>query len=95
MARPRKVQDTSLLNAALEGLEIQKERIERQIREVRAMLGQRGPGRAKQVANTAGHGAGKPARKRRALSSAARKRIAAAQKARWAKFRKTHPAPEA
>jgi hypothetical protein len=95
MARPRKIQNTSLLTAALEGLEIQKERIEGQIREVRAMLGQRGPGRAKQTASAAGPGTGKPARKRRALSAAARKRIAAAQKARWAKFRKANPAPEA
>ena len=95
MARPRKVQNTTLLNAALEGLEIQKERIEGQLREVRAMLGQRGPGRAKRTAAAAGAGSEKPARKRRSLSAAARKRIAAAQKARWAKFRKANPAPEA
>lgn len=94
MARPRKVQNTSLLNAALEGLEIQKERIEGQIREVRAMLGQRGPGRQKQTATAAGAGSGKPARKRRRLSAAARKRIAVAQQARWAKFRKANPAAE-
>jgi hypothetical protein len=95
MARPRKVQNTTLLNAALEGLEIQKERIEGQLREVRAMLGHRGPGRAKRTATAAGAGSEKPARKRRSLSAAARKRIAAAQKARWAKFRKANPAPEA
>lgn len=94
MARPRKMQNTSLLNAALEGLEIQKERIEEQIREVREMLGQRGPGRAKHSSHPAGPAPGKPARKRRPLSSAARKRIAAAQKARWAKFRKANPAAE-
>lgn len=89
MPRPKKLQDTSLLTAALEGLELQKERLEGQIREVRAMLGQTRPGRpgpAKQVSI---------ARKRRPLSTAARKRIAAAQKARWAKFRKTNPSAEA
>ena len=91
MARPRKVQDTSLLSAALEGLEIQKDRIDGQIREVRALLGHRGPGRPKQAVAA---GPGRPPRKKRTLSAAARKRIAAAQKARWAKFRKTNPAPE-
>ena len=70
MARPRKINPT-LLNAALEGLEIQKERIEGQIREVRAMLGQRGPGRKKQTASAADAGSEKPARKRRKLSAAA------------------------
>ena len=40
MPRPTKtIGNSSLLNAALEGLELQKQRIEEQIREVRALLG--------------------------------------------------------
>ena len=92
MARPKKVQNTSLLGAALEGLEIQKHRIDGQIREVRAMLGHRGPGRRPKTEEAANPSVS--TRKRRTLSAAARKRIAAAQKARWAKFRKTNPVPE-
>jgi hypothetical protein len=71
--------DTSFLAAALQGLEMQKTRIEEQIEQVRSMLGHR-PG-------TAGASAQKPVRRRR-LSVAARKRIAVAQKRRWAEYRK-------
>ena len=76
------VQDTTLLTAALEGLELQKERIEEQIRKVRGLLGKRRTPRAAPVARAAE----KPAKRR--LSAAARKRIAAAQKKRWADYRK-------
>ncbi len=84
MARGKSVQDPALLAAALEGLEAQRNRIEEQIEQVRALLGQ-GPsrrGRPPGVANA------KRATKKRVLSPAARKRIAAAQKKRWANFRK-------
>ena len=86
-----KLANHSLLNAALEGLELQKARIDEQIREVRSMLGQ---GTARRGRRPAGSAPEKPARKKRVLSSAARKRIAAAQKARWAKFRKATPEAE-
>ena len=86
-----KLANQSLLNAALEGLELQKARIDEQIREVRAMLGQGVVRRGRRPASST---AEKPARKKRVLSSAARKRIAAAQKARWAKFRKATPEAE-
>lgn len=76
-----------LLQAALEGLQVQRERIEEQIREVQSMLGGRAAPRAVAAAAT-------PARKRRPLSEAARKRIAAAQKRRWAAFRKEQKASE-
>ncbi|MCW5980792.1 MAG: hypothetical protein KIT09_22115 [Bryobacteraceae bacterium] len=66
--------DAGLLLAALEGLELQKQRIEEQIAEVKSRLG-RAAGPARQTS-------------RRVLSVAARKRIAAAQKKRWAEFRK-------
>lgn len=86
------MQNGPLLNAALEGLEIQRQRIEEQIRQVRSMLGQSRGGR--KAARPEPASSEKPARKKRVLSSAARKRIAAAQKARWAKFRKAAPASE-
>jgi hypothetical protein len=84
MPRPRKsIANNSLLLAALEGLELQKERIEEQIREVRVLLGKSsgrrgrppGPSKSKLGASR--------------LSAAARKRIAAAQKRRWAEYRKS------
>ncbi len=74
--------DELLLSAALEGLEVQRQRIEEQIQEVRGRLG-----------STAGSTrAGRPAalrpRKKRVLSAAARKRISQAQRKRWAEYRK-------
>ena len=49
MPRTKSVADDTLLSAALEGLELQKQRIEEQIREVRSRLnkGRRGAGPAK------------------------------------------------
>lgn len=85
MARPRKtsVTDSALLEAALEGLEMQKNRIEQQMAEVRRLLGKR-------PARKAADGAAAEAepKQKRELSAEARKRIAAAQKKRWAAFRK-------
>lgn len=84
MPRTKSV-DTTLLEAALQGLELQRQKIDEQIREVRSRLG--GPRRGPAASRTAAA----PARKRRGrrpLSAEARKRIAAAQKKRWAAFRK-------
>lgn len=92
MPKGTSMQNESFLNAALEGLELQRQRIEEQIREVRSMLGHGRAGRKGKRAEP--DGGEKPARKKRVLSAAARKRIAAAQKARWAKFRKTTAAAE-
>jgi len=74
--------DAALLQAALEGLQLQKQRIEAQIREVRSRLGKkRSSARpAKAVASSS--------RGRQRLSAEARKRIAAAQKKRWEAFRR-------
>jgi hypothetical protein len=83
----RFTQDPSLLEAALEGLMLQKQRLEAQIGEVRALLGKR---RAN-ATNTAGQSA---SHKKRELSPSARKRIAAAQKKRWAEYRKSKPAKD-
>ena len=96
MARPKKapVLDNSVWAAALEGLEMQKHRLEEQIRQVRAMMGAPRRGRPPAVSGAVSPPVGevaapaaKPAAKR-TLSPAARKRIAAAQKKRWEAFRK-------
>jgi hypothetical protein len=73
----------SLLTAALEGLELQKQRIDEQIREVRALLGKSPARRGRPPRSTVKRAAVR-------LSSAARKRIAAAQKRRWAAYRKSN-----
>ena len=87
MARPSsQLQDPALLAAALEGLEMQRKRIEDQIATVRGMLSGR-----KSVASAApapSAPASSGSRRKRVLSEEARLRIAAAQKKRWAAFRK-------
>ena len=86
MARPSsQMQDPALLAAALEGLEMQRKRIEDQIATVRSMLSGR-----KSVASApaASAPAASGSRRKRVLSEEARLRIAAAQKKRWAAFRK-------
>lgn len=85
--------DPSFLEAALEGLELQKQRIEQQIREVQSLLGKRRsrPVMPEPVNGNVHEGAGK----KRQLSDAARKRIAAAQKKRWAEYRKVERQPAA
>jgi hypothetical protein len=82
--KPVVVNQRSLLEAALVGLEIQKANIEAQIREVQQSLGTRVAAPAKQAPAPA---AAAPKTKR-TLSAAARKRIAEAQKRRWAAYRK-------
>jgi hypothetical protein len=79
----RSFEDNSFLVAALEGLEMQRKRIDEQIQYVRALLG----GRRGRPPALPGSAFGTPARKRN-LSEAARRRIALAQKRRWAEYRK-------
>jgi hypothetical protein len=81
----KSIQDASFLAAALEGLDLQRKRIEEQIAQVRAMLG------GKKVSAGAGAAPAKSARKR-VLSPAARRRIATAQKKRWAEYRRKQAA---
>lgn len=76
------VTDPALLEAALEGLLLQRQRLEEQISHVRTMLGGR-----RTASRRSSAGVALPARKRQ-LSDAARRRIAAAQKKRWAEYRK-------
>ena len=78
-----------LLNAALVGLEAQKQRIEGHIAEVRALLGKRGPGRPPATAQVSASTETKPRKRRkRKLSPEGRARIIAATKKRWAEYKK-------
>ena len=81
MPRTNSIRNHALLSAALEGLELQKKRIDEQIQEVRSLLGKGRRGRPP-GSNNHQRGAGR-------LSAAARRRIAAAQKRRWAEYRKS------
>jgi hypothetical protein len=74
-----------IIQAAIEGFESQKRRIDEQIAELRQML---------KGDHTAPSRAAESTRPRRTLSAAARKRIAAAQRARWAKVRITASASQ-
>lgn len=67
-----------IIHAAIQGFESQKRRIDSQIDELRQLLN---GGSAEPAAES-----GTPARKRK-ISAAGRRRMAAAQKARWAKIR--------
>ncbi len=87
MARPSsQMQDPALLAAALEGLEMQRKRIEDQIATVRSMLS--GRKSASSTSSTSSAAVASSPRRKRVLSEEARLRIAAAQKKRWAAFRK-------
>lgn len=83
MARGKNVEDSTTLQMALVGYQIEKDKIEEKIRELQAQL--RGRRAATPDAAT-------PAKKafgtKRVLSPAARRRIAAAQRKRWAEHRK-------
>lgn len=82
MPRGRSSEDLSTLQMALIGYQMEKQKIDERIREIEARLG------GKLVAVGAGSGPAKTKRVKRILSPEARKRIAAAQKKRWAEHRK-------
>jgi len=75
--------DTTTLQMALVGYEIERERIAAKIKEIQAQL------TGKPAAGGAAKTAAAP---KRVLSAAARKRIAAAQKKRWAEHRRKQAA---
>lgn len=92
---PSQVDQAALYEAALEGLELQKQRLEEQIRMVRSLAGGKKTRAAAPAAVAAPRAkAGKKAKakgkanRKRNLSPEARARIAEAQKKRWAAFRK-------
>jgi len=76
--------DHEVLAAAIEGFEAQKKHIDSQIAEIRQILS----GGSPEPAATP-----EPGRKRRKMSAAGRKRIAEAQRKRWAASRKGSVAP--
>jgi hypothetical protein len=75
-----------ILNAAIDGFEAQKKRVDEQIAQVRQMLD--GSGRTEPVAAP-----GVSKGKRRKMSAAARKRIGEAQRKRWAESKKQSKSP--
>jgi hypothetical protein len=75
--------DNDLLAMALVGYESEKSKIETVIKDIQAQLGHRGPGRPTATAD----GAVAPAK--RVLSASARRKIAAAQRKRWAVLKQT------
>jgi hypothetical protein len=82
--------DNTILEMAVRGYEAERDRISAAMAEIRARLGQRGPGRpAAAVA-----GADNTAPKKRTMSASARARIAAAQRARWQAYKKAKAEPE-
>lgn len=83
------IRNDSLLAAALEGLELQRQRIEEQIQEVRSLLGKASGRRRGATASNGGETTAAPSKRGGRLSASARKRIAAAQKRRWAEYRKS------
>lgn len=82
MARGRSIEDLTTLQMALVGYQIEKQRIESKINELQGLL------KGKRTAVTSGAGGEVAAPRKRELSEAARKRIAMAQKRRWAEHRK-------
>ena len=77
--------DKSVLAAALEGLEAQKQKLEDNIAQVRSLLGLGSGrrGRPSKAVSAVSLPAAKP-RKRRKFSAETRAKMAAAQKKRWA-----------
>jgi hypothetical protein len=67
------------LSSIMKQLKQERDRVERQLSGLEAAL----------TAFASAYSGTKPSRKRRKMSIAARKKIAAAQRARWAKFRKS------
>ena len=75
--------DTEVLRAALVGYEHQRQMILEKIADLQKQIGGRTP---KVAASTNGAAAEKP---KRSMSASARKRIALAQKKRWARYHQT------
>ena len=81
---PAQKLNAEILNAAIEGFEVQKGRIDAQIAEIRQMLA---------VGRTERGIAAEPQKRKRKMSAAARKRIGDAQRKRWAESKKLSESP--
>ena len=94
MPRGRKASpDTTTLEAALVGLELKRSEIHGLISKIKRQLGGKSTSTSSVSSAPAAKSTGAPRRKR-VLSAEARKRIAAAQKRRWAEHRKTQSKSE-
>ena len=82
MARPISTNDTATLQMALVGYQIERQKIDERIREIQNQL------KGKAVAAAPAVGEKAVTVGKRVLSPAARRRIALAQKKRWAEHRK-------
>lgn len=82
MAQGRNLDDIATLQMALVGYQLERQKIDDKIREIQSRLG------GKSSTASSAPTAKKPAGVKRVLSEAARKRIAAAQRKRWAEHRK-------
>jgi hypothetical protein len=78
--------DNEILEAAIEGFEAQRKRIDAQVAEIRQLMT---GGAAESTAKP------EPGSKRRKVSAAGRKRMAEAQRKRWAARKQSGAAPEA
>ena len=85
MPRPTK-QDNEILEAALIGFQHQRDQIQQKIAELRSRVG--GPPASGPAPAAAASKA--PTGKKRTMSASARRRIALAQKKRWAAFKAQH-----
>jgi hypothetical protein len=85
MARGKAAEDLLILEMALIGYQVERQKIEDKIGEIKAQLGGKAPASSKGAAKSAGHA-------KRVLSAAARARISAAQKKRWAAHRRLQAA---
>ena len=83
MPRGKSSADMATLQMALVGYQIERQKIDERIRQIQAQL----KGKSAAPAAAAA-GESKAAGRKRTLSPAARKRIAAAQRKRWAEHRK-------
>lgn len=88
MAKIQTAPSPEILIAALQGLELQRDKLDEQIAQVRALLGRKVGRPAKSAVPNVFSVSAVSSGRKRVLSSEARKRIAAAQKKRWAAFRK-------
>jgi hypothetical protein len=88
MPRGKSSEDLSTLQMALIGYQVERQKIDEKIREIQSRLG------GKRAGESAGGAARSKSGVKRVLSPEARKRIAAAQKKRWAEHRKKLAAGE-
>lgn len=93
MPRGKANQDTETLEMALIGFEQKKVEIDEKISQIKSLLAGSSVTTPRKTALSKQEAEG-PARKKRTLSAAARKRIALAQKKRWAEHRKSQTAAE-